>query len=101
MAELNEKNIIITILNTTEDNFLNNPGLDTFVDLVEWVGLHFAGIWSVVVVAYNALNDVFLTARFDTVGEILSLEFFYAFFTYLTPGNNLLVGQHHIMKKNV
>merc|ERR1711953_1054107 len=57
--------------------FLNTPNLDNFLDA--------ADIWSVIVVAYNAMNDIILTDRFNELNEILSWEFFYAIYNYIYP----------------
>ena len=66
--------------------FLNTPNFDNFLDAAEEIAAHAAGIWSVVVVAYNAMNDIILTDRFNEFNEILSLEFFYALYNYIYPG---------------
>ena len=68
--------------------FLNTPNFDNFLDAAEEIAAHMAGIWSVVVVAYNAMNDIILTDRFNEINEILSLEFFYALYNYIYPGDH-------------
>jgi len=65
--------------------FLNTPNLDNFLDAAEEIAAHAAGIWSVIVVAYNAMNDIILTDRFNELNEILSWEFFYAIYNYIYP----------------
>merc|ERR1712156_895642 len=58
---------------TETEIFLSTPNLDNFLDAAEEIAAHAAGIWSVVVVAFNAIN------------EILSWEFFYAIYNYIYP----------------
>merc|ERR1712156_1020207 len=58
---------------TETEIFLSTPNLDNFLDAAEEIAAHAAGIWSVVVVAFNAMN------------EILSWEFFYAIYNYIYP----------------
>merc|ERR1711915_253463 len=66
--------------------FFNTPNLDNFLDAAEEIAAHIAGVYSVIVVGYNAMNDVILTTDFDTIQEILTWDFFYAIWNYVYPG---------------
>merc|ERR1711974_301825 len=65
--------------------FFDTPNFDNALDMLEEIGMHAAGIWSVIVVAYNAMNDIFLTDSYNEIGEIFSWDWFYAVWLYLYP----------------
>lgn len=71
------------------DNFVANPGLDTAVDVGQWAAFHFAGFYQVYLLAFQWRDEL---SAYNTISEILSWDFFYAFFKYIEPGYYDLFG---------
>lgn len=66
------------------DNFVANPGLDTAVDVGQWAAFHFAGFYQVYLLAFQWRDEL---SAYNTISEILSWDFFYAFLKYIEPGS--------------
>lgn len=66
------------------DNFVANPSIETAVDVGQWAALHFAGFYNIYLLAFEWRDNL---AQYNTVSELLSWDFGYAWFKYIEPGN--------------
>merc|ERR1712189_80055 len=69
------------------DNFLNNPGLDTAVDLAQWFGTHFAGAYSVYLLIFQWTDEL---SQYNSFSELISWDFAYAVLKYIDPAVSYL-----------